>query len=64
MANTIITITVIDAWPKLRLEILRGPNLRREGPTMYDIATTSFEPAVRDALRLAVEEVTNSHKRS
>lgn len=57
MANTTFTVTVIDQWPKLKLLITRGPNVRNEGPYQYDIAASQFEPAVKDSLRLAVDEV-------
>jgi len=62
MANATFEVTVIDLWPKIKLLVQRRGNVREEGPVMYDIATSQFEPAVKDTLRLAVEEVINTHK--
>jgi len=60
--NTTFEVTVIDLWPKVKLLINRGGNVRQEGPFVYDIATSQFTPALNDALRAAVESVINSHK--
>ena len=62
MANQSFEVTVIDEWPKLKLIVRRGPNVRSEGPFQYDIANSQFEPAVKDALRLAVDAILNSRK--
>lgn len=59
---TITTITITDdRWPRLTLVINRGGKVRTETHP-YDIAASQFEPAVKDTLRLQVEEVINSHK--
>ena len=60
--NTTFEVTVIDLWPKVKLLINRGGNVRQEGPFVYDIATSQFTPAINDTLRAAVESVINSHK--
>jgi len=62
MANQSFEVTVIDEWPKLKLIVRRGPNVRTEGPFQYDIANSQFEPAVKDALRLAVESILTSRR--
>jgi hypothetical protein len=62
--NQTFEVTIIDEWPKLKLIIRRGPNVRHEGPFQYDIANSQFEPAVKDTLRSACEVILNSRKRS
>lgn len=62
MAKQQIEISVMDnAWPELKLIVNRGGRVQTISCT-YDLALSNFEPAVKDALRYAVEEVIKSHK--
>lgn len=63
MSNQHLEITVIDIrWPELQIMINRNGNVRKV-VAPYDIAASQFDPAVRDAVSLAVQEIIKSHKR-
>jgi hypothetical protein len=57
MPNATFTVTIIDAWPKLKMLIHQNQSVREEGPRQYDIALSEFTSAVDNALRLAVEGI-------
>ncbi len=59
-----IQITIMDdGWPKLKCTIVRDQkNVRALTPAYFDIANSQFEPAVRDALRLSVEEIIQTRR--
>lgn len=63
MANRQIQISIIDnEWPKLKIIVNRDNTYIREAVAPYDISTSQFNPAVTDALRLAIDEIIKQHK--
>lgn len=60
--NNSFEVTVIDQWPNIKLLVKQGVGVRDEGPVQYDIAATQFEPAVKDALRKAVDNIIQIRK--
>jgi hypothetical protein len=64
MANATFQVTIIDAWPKLKMLIHQGSGVREEGPKQYDIALSEFTSAVNNSLRLAVESIINQRRRT
>ena len=60
MRHISITITAIH-WPRLTLTVDRNGRIRTV-TSAYDVALMNFEPAVKDALRSAVDELIKSRK--
>jgi hypothetical protein len=63
MLNPSFEVTIIDLWPKIKILVKSGTRVVEAGPYQYDIALSQFTPTLSTALRVAVEQVINSHTR-
>ncbi len=50
-----------DSWPRIKMIVNRDGRVRTE-VSHWDVALSNFEPAAKDSLRLAVEELIKQRK--
>ena len=51
-----VKVTLLSDWPRVKLLIHTTEGVRSES-AMYDIATTAFEPYIRDAVAKAIRNL-------